>query len=57
MQFSTLALSPGLCGEEGFKAGVTVFLSVVTDNTVSSLETSESKRIRKQNSWNVFVSP
>lgn len=33
MQFSTLALSPGLCSEEGCKDEVTVFLSVVTDKT------------------------
>lgn len=32
MQFSTLALSPGLCSEEGYKAGVTIFLFVVTEN-------------------------
>lgn len=32
MQFSTVALSPGLCSEEGYNAGVTVFLSVVTEN-------------------------
>lgn len=33
MQISTLALLPGLCSEEGCKAGVTVCLSVVTDTT------------------------
>lgn len=32
MQFSTVALSPGLCSEEGYNTGVTVFLSVVTEN-------------------------